>query len=86
MDASLPRLPGQGRGRLTPPSPFVGEGTPPQTYAELLLLARRSVKKRLTALLTRARRQGIRAQAVFVEGLPADEILRPRGALAPISW
>ena len=61
---------------MTPPSPFIGEGTTPHTYAELLLLARRSARKRLTALLTRARRQGIRAQAVFVEGLPAEEILR----------
>ena len=61
---------------MTPPSPFIGDGTPPQSYTELLLLARRSARKRLAALLTRARRQGLRAHAVFVEGLPAEEILR----------
>ena len=61
---------------MTPPSPFIGEGTPPRTYADLLLIARRSAAKRLAALLTRARRNGIRAQTLFVEGLPADEILR----------
>ena len=61
---------------MTPPSPFIGEDAPPQTYAGLLLLARRSAKRRLAAMLGRARGQGIRVQAVFVEGLPADEILR----------
>ena len=61
---------------MTPPSQFIGEGTPPRTYADLLLIARRSAAKRLAALLTRARRNGIRAQTLFVEGLPADEILR----------
>lgn len=61
---------------MTPPSPFVGEGTSPQNYLDLLVLARRSAKRRLAATLVRARQQGLRAQAIFVEGLPADEILR----------
>jgi nucleotide-binding universal stress UspA family protein len=61
---------------MTPPSPFTGDGTPPQSYTELLLRAWRSARKGLAALLTRARRQGIRGQAVFVEGLPAHEIMR----------
>ena len=61
---------------MTPPSPFIGEGTPPSSYADLLILARRSAKRRLAAALARARRERVRAQAVFTEGLPADEILR----------
>ena len=61
---------------MTPPSPFIGEGTPPSSYADLLILARRSAKRRLAAALARARRGRVRAQAVFTEGLPVDEILR----------
>jgi nucleotide-binding universal stress UspA family protein len=61
---------------MTPPSPFIGEGTPPASYADLLSLARRSAKRRLAGVLARARRQGVRALVVFTEGLPADEILR----------
>lgn len=61
---------------MTPPSPFIGEGTPPSSYAELLILARRSAKRRLAAVLARARRGRVRARAIFVEGLPAERILR----------
>ena len=61
---------------MTPPSPFIGEGTPPSSYADLLILARRSAKRRLAAVFVRVRRTGVRAQAVFAEGLPVDEILR----------
>ena len=61
---------------MTPPSPFIGEGAPPSSYAELLILARRSAKRRLAAVLARARRERVRAQAIFAEGLPADGILR----------
>jgi nucleotide-binding universal stress UspA family protein len=61
---------------MTPPSPFIGEGTPPSSYADLLILARRSARRRLAAALARVRRESVRAQGIFVEGLPADEILR----------
>lgn len=61
---------------MTPPSPFISEGASPQSYLDLLVLARRGAKRRLAAVLGRARRAGVRAQAVFAEGLPADEILR----------
>jgi len=61
---------------MTPPSPFIDEGAPPSSYLDLLALARRSAKRRLAAILARARREGVRAQAIFAEGLPADEILR----------
>src|SRR6266545_1309495 len=61
---------------MTPPSPFIGEGMPPESYADLLAVSMRSAKRRLAAALARARRDGIRAQVVFAEGLPADQILR----------
>ena len=61
---------------MTPPSPFIGEGTLPSSYADLLILARRSARRRLTAALARVRRKRVRARAIFAEGLPADEILR----------
>jgi nucleotide-binding universal stress UspA family protein len=61
---------------MTPPSPFIGEGAPPSSYVELLILARRSAKRRLAAALARAKRGRVRAQGIFAEGLPADAILR----------
>ena len=61
---------------MTPPSPFIGEGTLPSSYADLLSLARRSARRRLAAVFGRVRRTGVRAQAIFAEGLPAAEILR----------
>lgn len=61
---------------MTPPSPFIGEDTLPSSYVDLLILARRSAKRRLAAVFVRVRRTGVRARAVFVEGLPADAILR----------
>src|ERR1700675_1552130 len=60
---------------MTPPSPFIGEGAPPSSYADLLIVARRSAKRRLAAALVRVKRERVRAQAIFVEGLPADAIL-----------
>jgi universal stress protein A len=60
---------------MTPPSPFIGEDTPPSSYADLLILARRSAKRRLAAALARVRRERVRARAIFAKGLPADEIL-----------
>lgn len=61
---------------MTPPSPFIGEGTLPSSYAELLIMARRSARRRLATALARVRRERVRVQAIFAEGLPADEILR----------
>ena len=61
---------------MTPPSPFIDEGAPPSSYLELLALARRAAKRRLAAVLTRVRRERVRARSIFAEGLPADEILR----------
>ena len=61
---------------MTPPSPFIGVDSPPSSYADLLILARRSARRRLAAVLGRVRRTGVRSQAIFTEGLPSDAILR----------
>jgi nucleotide-binding universal stress UspA family protein len=61
---------------MTPPSPFISADVPPSSYADLLILARRSAKRRLAAVLGRVRRTGVRVRSIFTEGLPADEILR----------
>jgi nucleotide-binding universal stress UspA family protein len=61
---------------MTPPSPFIGADVPPSNYADLLILARRSARRRLAAALARVKRERVRAQAIFAEGLPAAAILR----------
>jgi nucleotide-binding universal stress UspA family protein len=62
---------------LTPPSPFVPiGGEPPSSYLALLDAARRDARRRLAALLGRARAAGTRAQARLAEGGPVDEILK----------
>jgi nucleotide-binding universal stress UspA family protein len=62
---------------LTPPSPFVPiGGDPPSSYLALLDAARREARRRLAALLGRARAAGTRAQARLAEGGPVDEILK----------
>jgi universal stress protein A len=61
---------------MTPPSPFIGDGPAPASYIDLLALARRSARRRLARAAEQARRQGVQVRALFVEGLPADEILR----------
>jgi nucleotide-binding universal stress UspA family protein len=62
---------------LTPPSPFVPiGGEPPSSYLALLDAARRAARRRLAALLGRARAAGTRAQARLAEGGPVDEILK----------
>lgn len=70
---------------MTPPSPFIGEDAPPSSYAELLILGRRSARRRLAAVLARTRRERVRVRAIFTEGIPAAEILRAaRGARADL--
>jgi nucleotide-binding universal stress UspA family protein len=61
---------------LTPPSPFLGETSPPASYLELLVLARSAARRRLDRVAALARGQGARARGVMVEGVPATEILR----------
>ena len=61
---------------LTPPSPFVGStGRPPASYLELLAAARSEARRRLTAILARARAAGVRARAQLAEGGAVERIL-----------
>jgi nucleotide-binding universal stress UspA family protein len=60
---------------LVPPSPFLGDRVP-QSYLELEARARRAVERRLAALVTHARKAGVRAEARLIEGMPSEEILR----------
>ena len=65
---------------LTPPSPFVGGGRPaPASYLDLLAAARHDARRRLAALLGRARAAGIRVETKLVEGGPAVEIVKAAG-------
>jgi nucleotide-binding universal stress UspA family protein len=62
---------------LTPPSPFTPPGGEmPSSYLALLDAARREARRRLAALLERARAAGALARARLVAGGPADEILK----------
>jgi nucleotide-binding universal stress UspA family protein len=61
---------------LTPPSPFVASTGPrPASYLELLSAARRDARRRLAAILARARAAGVRARAQLLEGGAAERIL-----------
>ncbi len=60
---------------LMPPSPFLGNRLPP-SYLELEARARRQAERHLAALVTDAKRAGVRVEAHLTEGVPAEEILR----------
>ena len=60
---------------LMPPSPFVA-GELPSSYLELQAHARRDAGRRLRAVLARADKAGVRAQAKLVQGAPAEQIIR----------
>jgi nucleotide-binding universal stress UspA family protein len=47
-----------------------------KAYAEIDAAARRAAQTRLGALVTKARRAGVRARALLLEGLPGDRIVR----------
>jgi nucleotide-binding universal stress UspA family protein len=64
---------------LVPPAPIVGEGyVSPATYDAIQEGARRGAEKGLERLAARARREGVRPQALLLHGLPHEEI--PRAA------
>jgi nucleotide-binding universal stress UspA family protein len=62
---------------LMPPVPLMVDGyISPKAYADIEAAARREVQKRLATLVTRARRVGVRARALLLEGIAADRIVR----------
>jgi nucleotide-binding universal stress UspA family protein len=60
---------------LMPPSPFLGNRLPP-SYLEFEARARRQAERHLAALVTDAKRAGVRMEAHLTESVPAEEILR----------
>jgi nucleotide-binding universal stress UspA family protein len=62
---------------MAPVIPVVGEGyIPPQTYEAIDTAARKSAQTKLDALVARARKAGVRARGLVVEGTPHDRIVR----------
>jgi nucleotide-binding universal stress UspA family protein len=62
---------------MAPVIPVVGEGyIPPQTYEAIDTAARKSAQTKLDALVARARKAGVRARGLLVEGTPHDRIVR----------
>jgi nucleotide-binding universal stress UspA family protein len=62
---------------LSPVGPLFGEGyVSAQTYNEIERSARLTAQKRLDALVTRARKTGVRAKTLLVDGAPHVEIVR----------
>lgn len=62
---------------LAPVIPMVGEGyIPPQTYDAIETAARKSAAKKLDALVARARKAGVRARALLLDGSAYDRIVR----------
>jgi nucleotide-binding universal stress UspA family protein len=64
---------------LPPPAMIVGDGfATPQTYEVIDRSARQHARKQLTALVARARRAGVRATALLLDGAPHEQV--PRAA------
>ena len=62
---------------LAPVVPVVGEGyISPSTYQQMEASARAWARKRLAALVARARKAGVRAKAVLLEGVAHEQIVR----------
>jgi nucleotide-binding universal stress UspA family protein len=62
---------------LSPILPVVGEGyIPPQTYESIDAAGRKSAQRKLDALVARARKAGVRARALLLEGSAHDQIAR----------
>jgi universal stress protein A len=62
---------------LAPMIPLAGEGyISPTTYDQLTASAERWAKKRLDALVARARAAGVRAAGVLAEGVAHEQIVR----------
>ena len=62
---------------LAPIIPVVGEGyIPPQTYESIDAAGRKSAQRKLDALVARARKAGVRARALLLEGSAHERIAR----------
>ncbi|HEU5323472.1 MAG TPA: universal stress protein [Methylomirabilota bacterium] len=62
---------------LAPVIPLVGDGyVSPATYEELAASARAWARKKLGALVARARARGVRATGLLLEGVAHEQIVR----------
>jgi len=62
---------------LAPPMPISGEGyIPPKVYDDLEASARAHGQKRLGALQARARKAGVKATTLMMEGVAHEQIVR----------
>jgi nucleotide-binding universal stress UspA family protein len=62
---------------IVPLVPVVGEGyVPPQTWTDLERQVRAQAERELAKLVAKARKAGVRATSLVLEGTPADRIVR----------
>ena len=62
---------------LAPTVPLVGDGyVSPQVYEDLAASARAYGKKNLDALVAKAKKAGVRAKSLLLEGAPHEQIAR----------
>src|SRR5262245_3689491 len=62
---------------LTPVAPIVGDGyVSPQLYADIEASAKAEAQKRLGMLIAKARKAGVRAKVLLLEGVPHEQITR----------
>ena len=60
-----------------PPVPAAGAGyVAPATWDAIARGYRKDARRKLDALVTRAKAAGLRARGILLEGLPADQIVR----------
>ena len=62
---------------LAPTVPMVGDGyVSPEVYEDLVASARAYGKKNLDALVAKAKKAGVRAKSLLLEGVPHEQIAR----------
>jgi nucleotide-binding universal stress UspA family protein len=62
---------------LAPAVPMVGDGyVSPEVYEDLVASARAYGKKNLDALVAKAKKAGVRAKSLLLEGAPHEQIVR----------
>jgi nucleotide-binding universal stress UspA family protein len=62
---------------LAPTVPMVGDGyVSPEVYEDLVASARAYGKKNLDALVAKAKKAGVRAKSLLLEGAPHEQIVR----------
>lgn len=62
---------------LTPAMPMVGEGyVSPKVYEEIEASARAHGQKQLDALIAKAKKAGVKARGLLLEGIPHDRVVQ----------